>query len=58
MNVLFQKAKTQKLCQNANFENGGSTAQISILHELLNSLSISLLSWVYDTSGYFEVQKQ
>ena len=54
---LFQKVMTHKLCQNANFENGGITVQIGILHVLLNILSISLLSRVHDTSGYFELQK-
>ena len=49
---------THKLCQNANFENGGTTIQIGILHELLNILSIFLLSMVHDTSGYFEIQKE
>ena len=41
--VLFQKLMTYKLCQNANFENGGTTIQVSILHVLSNILSISLL---------------
>ena len=54
---LFRKVITHKLCQNANFENGGTTIQISILHVLLNMLSISLLSEVHDMSGYFEKQK-
>ena len=35
-----------------NFENGGTTIQIGILHVLLNILSISLLSKVHETSGY------
>ena len=47
---------THKLCQNANFENGGTTIQIGILHVLLNILSISSLPRVQDTSGYFEMQ--
>ena len=55
---LFQKVMTHKLCQNANFENGGITVQIGILHVLLNILSISLLSRVYDMSGYLEMQKE
>ena len=55
---LFQKVMTHKLCQNANFENGAITIQIGILHELLNILSISLLSRVHDKSGYFEMQKK
>ena len=49
---------THKLCQNANFENGGTTIQIGTLHVLLNILSISLLSRVNDMSGYFEMQKE
>ena len=42
---LFQKVMTHKLCQNANFENGGTTIQVtcSILHVLLNILSKSSL---------------
>ena len=48
---------TNKLCQNAKFENGGITIQIGILHVQLNILSISLLSWVHDRPGYFEMQK-
>ena len=48
---------THKLCQNANFENGGTTIQISIIHVLLNILSISLLSKVHDTSYYFDICK-
>ena len=43
--------------QNANFENGGTTIQICILHVLLNMLSISLLFMVHDTSGYLEMQR-
>ena len=54
---LFQKVTTRKLCQNANFENGGTTIQIGILLVLLNILSISFLSKVHDTSCYFEMQK-
>ena len=55
---LFQKVMTHNLCQNANFENGGITIQIGILHVQLNILSISLLSRVHDTPGYFEMQKE
>ena len=42
---LFQKVMTHKLCQNANFETGGTTIQVtcSILHVLLNILSKSSL---------------
>ena len=47
---------THKLCQNANFENGGTTIQIGMLHVLLNILSISLLSMVHDTPYYFDMQ--
>ena len=45
-----------KWCQNANFENGGTTIQVSILHVLLNILSISSLPRVHDTSVNFEIQ--
>ena len=55
---LFQKVMTDKLCQNANFENGGTTIQVSILHVLLNILSISSLPKVHDTSVNFEMQKE
>ena len=55
---LFQKVMTHKLCQNANFENGGTTIQISILHELLNVLSISSLPRVHDTSVNYEMQNK
>ena len=55
---LFQKVMTHKLCQNANFENGSTTIQVSILHELLNILSISSLPRVHDTSVNFEIQKE
>ena len=41
-----------------NFENGGSTTQVGTLRVLLNILSVSLLSRVHDTSGYFEMQKK
>ena len=40
-----------------NFENGGPTTQVGTLRVLLNILSVSLLSRVHDTSGYFEMQK-
>ena len=46
----------KKSPQNANFENGGTTIQIDILHVLINILSIPLLSRVYDINGYFEMQ--
>ena len=39
---------THKMCQNANFKNGGIIMQIGILYALLNIFSISLLSRVYD----------
>ena len=50
---LFQIVMTHKLCQNVKFENGEITIQIGILHVLLNILSISLLSRVHDTPGYW-----
>ena len=53
----FQKVTTHKLCQIENFENGVTTIQMGILHVLINILSISLLSRVHDTSGYFKMQK-
>ena len=53
----YFKVMTHKLCQNANFENGGITIQIGILQVLLNILSISLLSMVHATSGFLEMQK-
>ena len=55
---LFEKVMTHNLCQNANFENGGTTIQGSILHELLNILSISSLPRVHDTSVNFEMQQE
>ena len=48
---------THKLSQNANFENGGTTIKIGILQVLVDILSISSLSKVHGTSGYFEMQK-
>ena len=40
----------------ANFENGGVNNQRNILHVLLNSLPISLLPRLNDTSSYFGMQ--
>ena len=54
---LFQKVMTHKLCQDANFENGGTIIQVSILNVLLNILSISSLPKVHETSVKFEMQK-
>ena len=54
---LFQKVTTHKLSQNANVENGGTAIQISILHVLINILSMSLLSRIHDMSGYFDMPK-
>ena len=56
-NGVISKIMTHKLCQNANFENGGTTVQVSILHVLLNILSISVLPRVHDTSVNFDMQK-
>ena len=36
----FQKVMTHKSCQNANFENGGTTIKVSILRVLMNILLI------------------
>ena len=55
---LFQKIMTHKLCQIANFENGGTTIQVSILNVLLNILSISSLLRIHDASVNFEMQKE
>ena len=55
---LFKKGMAHKLCKNANFENGGITIQVSILHVLLNILSIFSLPNVHDTSVNFEMQKE
>ena len=55
---LFQKVMTRKLCQNANFENGGTTIQVNILHVLWNILSISSLPSVHDMSVNWEMQKR
>ena len=54
---LLKKFMTHKLCQNANFENGDGSIQFSILHVLLNILSISSLARVHDMSVNFEMQK-
>ena len=53
----FKKSRLTNCAKMRNFENGGAAIQIGILHVLLNILSISLLSWVHDTLGYFEIQK-
>ena len=53
----FQKVMTHKLCQKANFENGGTNIEIGIMHVLLNFFSISILFMVNDMSGYFKMQK-
>ena len=55
---IFQKVMTQNMCQNANFENGGTTIKVSSLLVLLNILSISSLPRVHDTSVNFEMQKE
>ena len=49
---------THKLCQNANFENGGTPIQDSIRHVLLNILSKASLSRVHGTFVYFELHKK
>ena len=55
---LFQKVISQKLCQNANFENGATTIQVSTLRVLFKILSISSLPRVHGTSVNFEMQKE
>ena len=37
---LFQNAMTHKLCQNANFENGGTTIQIRNMHTVDHFVNI------------------
>ena len=55
---LFQKVMIHKLCQNANFENGGTDIQVNILRVLLNILPIFSLSSVHGMSVNFEMQKE
>ena len=55
---LFQKFMTCELCQYANFENGGTTIQVSILHVLLNIVSIFSLPTVHDIFVNFMMQKE
>ena len=54
---LFQKVMTHKLCQNANFENGGTTIQASILHVLFNILSMYSLPSTDEKSVNLEMLK-
>ena len=49
---------THKLCQNKNFENGGTPIQVSILHVLLNILSISSKTKEHDRSVNFGMQNE
>ena len=56
--VISKSDDSQIVDQNANFENGGTTTQISTLCVLLNPFSISSLSRIHDTSGYFEMEKE
>ena len=55
---LFQKVTTHKLCQNANFENRGTTIQVCILQVLLNIFSLSSLPRMHDTSVNFKIQEE
>ena len=57
MKSVYFKNHDSQIVPKVNFENGGTTIQIGILHVLINILSISLLSRVHDKSGYFEMQK-
>ena len=45
--VLFHRKSAKML----NFANGGTTVRVGILYGPSHILSISLLSWIYDTSG-------
>ena len=49
---------THKLCQNANFENGGTTIQIGILHVQLEHFFNIFTVKVTRHPGYFEMQKR
>ena len=49
---------THKLCQNVNFENGGTIIQVRILHVLLNILSMSSMTRAHNTSVNFEMQEE
>ena len=55
---VISKSHDSQILQTANFENGGTTIQIGILHVLLNILSISSLQRVHDLSVNFEMQKE
>ena len=54
----FKKVLLTNCAENANFENGDTTFQVSILHVLLNILSISSLPRVHGTFVNFEMQKE
>ena len=53
----FKKSQLTN-CDKMHFENGGTTIKVSILHVLLNMLSISSLPRVHDMSVNFELQKE
>ena len=55
---LFQKVMTHKLFQNANFKNGGTTIQVSVLYVLFNILSISSLPRIHYKFVIFEMQQE
>ena len=57
-NGVISKSQDSQIVPKCEFENGGTTIQVSILHVLLNILSISSLPRVHDTSVNLEMQKE
>ena len=54
----YFKSHDSQIVPKCEFWKRGITIQIDILQVLLNILLISLLSWVHDAPGYFEMQKE
>ena len=52
---VILKSHDSQIVPKSEFKNGRTTILISTLRVLLNILSISLLSRVHDTFGYFEM---
>ena len=57
-NGVISKSHDSQIVPKCDFEKGGTTIEVSILHVLLNILSISSLPMVHDTSVIFEMQKE
>ena len=53
----FKKSRLTNCAKMRILKKGGTTIQISMVHVLINFISISLLSMVHETSCYFEMQK-